>query len=145
MAPWQGAVTPGQTPFERRGGARVRPVGSSIRPSQLLSMPSHPSAPPLVFWHSQPSLSLPLASKKRARQTPIPHTPTVQLARANGYEQVTPQRPQFVASVMRSNPSSMTLLQLSSRPLHTSIADAIWHSQPFLGSPSVSLKPDRQL
>ena len=145
MAPWQVAVTPVQTPFERQVGAPVKPVGSSIRPSQLLSMPSHTSAPPLVFWHSQPSLSLPLASKKPARQTPIAAHARVQLARANGYEQVTPQRPQFVVSVIRSNPSSTTLLQLSSRPLHTSTADAIWHSHPFLGSPSVSLKPDRQV
>ena len=137
------ATTPAQTPRVLHAGRPVRLVASSITPSQLLSTPSQTSTPPLVFWHSHPSAAIPLASKNPGRQAPFMQVPPLQVAWAKGYAQRTPHRPQLSGSVVRSKPSSITPLQLSSLRLQISMALSIWHSHPFLGSLSRSLKPLR--
>ena len=63
--PMHVAVVPAHTPCERqRPTGAVSCAGSSITPSQSLSMPSHSSLPVGEHRYSQPSAAVPLRSMK---------------------------------------------------------------------------------
>src|SRR5579871_968873 len=95
---------------------------SSMMPLQSSSMPLHVSG--LVgktgHMYSHPSEQFMLRSLKPGVQAPQVHAPLVQVLATLGALQARPQPPQFIGSVLKSNPSSTAPLQLLSLPSHSS-------------------------
>src|SRR4051812_45064348 len=89
----------------------VRSNVSSTLPSQLLSIPSQASTPPLLWkhWYSQPSEMLygpvlsPFLSVKPGKQPLISPAPAVHFVCAPALLQALPHTPQFFESVCVSN------------------------------------------
>ena len=114
----------------------------SVVPSQSLSRPSHTSGPDAVHSYSQPLAGSRSRSTAPARHAPIRQTPATQAASARSKTHALPQRPQLMALVVRSKPSSVLPSQSLSRPSQTSApVDEHSYSHPLAGMRSRSTKP----
>ena len=103
-------------------GSVSKATSSSVRPSQSLSRRSQrvSSSAVLVHRYSQPLAGSPSMSMKPTSQDSKPHSPAVQMGKACGGVQTTPQPPQLRGSRSVSMPSSMRSSQSSSRLLQSS-------------------------